>query len=62
MKKLKRSDPGFYAAIGKKGGEARKASGADYSALAAASHPRAEYHGGRPSRASKMQVKPGKKK
>lgn len=45
---LSKTDPDFYSKLGKRGGAVRKASGADYSAIAKASHPRAEYKGGRP--------------
>lgn len=48
-RKLKITDANFFRIIGKKGGDARKAAGVDYSALAASSHVnRTEYHGGRP--------------
>jgi hypothetical protein len=47
--KLTLDTPDFFRIIGKKGGEARKRSGADYSAMAAASHAnRTKYYGGRP--------------
>jgi len=46
--KLTREDPDYYSKLGKRGGAARKASGMDYSAMAATSHPRASYNGGRP--------------
>lgn len=48
-RKFKVTDPKFYQKIGKLGGEARKASGVDYSELARLSHAnRTEYNGGRP--------------
>jgi hypothetical protein len=56
-RKLKVSDPKFFHKIGKLGGEARKASGTDYSALAASSHPRAEYCGGRPKGSKNKKAK-----
>lgn len=47
--KLTLDTPDFFRIIGKKGGEARKQAGADYSAMAAASHRnRTKYNGGRP--------------
>jgi general stress protein YciG len=55
-KKLKLEDPDFFQKIGRLGGEARKKAGVDYSALAVKSHPRAEYHGGRPKKTAKIQV------
>jgi hypothetical protein len=59
-RKLKVTDPRFFQKIGKLGGDARKAAGTDFSALAAASHPRAEYCGGRP-KGSKNKKKAKKK-
>lgn len=61
MKKLTKADENFYSIIGKKGGNARKESGADFSAIAALSHAnRTEYNGGRP-KGSKNKVAKSKK-
>ena len=48
--KLTKSDPEFYSKIGKLGGPAvkEKYGTNHFSELARKSHPRAEYHGGRP--------------
>jgi hypothetical protein len=48
--KLSKSDPEFYSKIGKLGGPAvREKYGTNhFSEMAKASHPRSEYHGGRP--------------
>jgi len=57
MKKLTIDDPLFFQKIGKIGGEARKAAGTDFGAIAKLSHPRESYNGGRPK---KVKAKPNK--
>lgn len=49
-KKLSKSDPDFYSELGKLGGPAvlEKYGTDHFSKLASKSHPRDEYHGGRP--------------
>lgn len=61
LEKLTRKDPDYYSKLGKRGGAARKASGMDYSALAASSHPRAEYNGGRPKGSKTKKKTPTRK-
>lgn len=53
--KLSKSDPEFYSKLGQLGGPAVKAKyGTNhFSELARKSHPRAEYHGGRPRKVKK---------
>lgn len=50
MKKLKITDTDFFKKIGKLGGQATKAAGTDFGAIAKLSHPRASYNGGRPAK------------
>jgi hypothetical protein len=55
--KLSKSDPEFYSKIAKiAGNKLVRKKGTDYfSKLAASSHPRSEYHGGRPKKAVQAQ-------
>jgi hypothetical protein len=62
MPKLTIDTPDFFSIIGKRGGKARKKSGADYSAIAAMSHPRDEYRGGRPKGSKNKPAKKAAKK
>jgi hypothetical protein len=47
---LSKSDPDFYKKIGLLSVKRRKLSSEDYAAMASLSHPRPEYHGGRPKK------------